>query len=72
MPKAAGGSQLAISYKVLGRVSDNVVIESTTDLTSGSWSNELQANVSNVGAYTNVVPAAPGSAVKFFRIRFLP
>ena len=72
MPKAAGGSHLAISYKVLGGVPDSVVIESTTDLTSGSWSNEAQANISSAGAYTNVVPAAPGSAVKFFRIRFLP
>jgi hypothetical protein len=52
--------------------STNVMIESTTDLTTGSWSNELQTNLSLAGAYTNVVPAEPGSRVKFYRIRFNP
>ncbi len=66
------GVDYSLEYQMAGGPSTNVVIESTTDLTSGSWSNELQTNLSLAGAYTNVVPAEPGSRVKFYRIRFNP
>ena len=70
-PKESPGS-LALAYKVVEGVPNDVVIESTADLASGVWSNELQTNISIIGEYTNVIPAAPGSSVKFFRIRFAP
>ena len=65
-------SSLSLAYRMAGGASSNVMIESTLDLTTGSWSNELNTNLSLAGAYTNLVPAAPGSRVKFFRIRFAP
>ena len=64
--------QVALVYEMANGASTNVVIESSTNLASGSWSNELQTNISQMGSYTNLVPAAPGSPVKFFRIRFNP
>ena len=69
---AMTSTELSLAYQMAGGSSTNVVIESSTDLTSGSWSNELETNLSLAGCYTNVVPAAPGSPVKFFRIRFSP
>lgn len=66
------GVDYSLAYQMAGGASTNVMIESTTDLTTGSWSNELQTNLSLAGAYTNVVPAEPGSRVKFYRIRFNP
>jgi hypothetical protein len=70
-PKPAG-ADLALAYEMSGGVSTNVVIESSTNLESSSWSNELQTNIALVGFYTNTVPAVPGSRVKFYRIRFSP
>ena len=64
--------QVELVYEMANGASTNVVIESSTNLASGSWSNELQTNISQMGSYTNLVPAAPGSPVKFFRIRFNP
>lgn len=70
-PKKAGAN-LALAYKMEGGGSPAVKIESSTNLIDGSWSNEVQTNVSQIGFYTNVVPAAPGSKVKYYRIRFAP
>ena len=66
------GVDYSLAYQMAGGASTNVMIESTTDLTTGSWSNELKTNLSLAGAYTNVVPAEPGTRVKFYRIRFNP
>jgi hypothetical protein len=65
-------TEAKLVYRVLAGTPTNVVIQSSSDLTSGSWSNELQTNISQVGFYTNTVPAAPGSTVKFFRIISAP
>jgi hypothetical protein len=63
---------VSLAYKVPAGVPHDVIIESSTNLTAGSWSNELQTNIALVGFYTNTVPAVPGSRVKFFRIRYAP
>ncbi len=71
-PEESGGTDLRLIYEVLGTMPKDVVVESTADLESGTWSNEFQANITKSGGYTNVVPSNSGSDVKFYRIRFLP
>jgi len=69
----SAGTEMSLSYKVVSGVPGQVVIESKSSLISGAWDKEeLRTNVTNVGGYTNVIPAEPGSNVKFFRIRFEP
>ena len=67
------GSDFSIAYRVASGVPNDVVIESAPELLSGTWPTvEILTNISTAGTYTNIIPAAPGSDVKFFRIRFAP
>jgi Concanavalin A-like lectin/glucanases superfamily/Bacterial TSP3 repeat len=69
----SAGTEVELTYEVRGGVPHEILIESSTDLLAGAWDKEeIRTNITNIGGYTNVVPAEPGSNVKFFRIRFAP
>ena len=65
-----GGLQIALSYDVAGPTPKVVVVQSTTNLPSGGWKEEFRATINTPGVYSQLVPAASGSGVKFFRIRY--
>ena len=71
-PLQVSATDVRLAFQVTEGESANVVIESTTNLKSGAWNLEMQTNISKAGSFTNLVPASPGSPVKFFRIRFAP
>lgn len=65
--------EVSLAYKITGGGSSALTIQSSTNLLDGDlWADEAVTSIPVQGTYTNVVPAAPGSRVKYFRIKYLP
>lgn len=65
-----GGTHMALSYDVFGRVPVTVIVESADKLGASTWNVESRTTIYKAGAYTNTVPAGSGLHRKFFRVRF--
>ncbi|MDR0994504.1 MAG: hypothetical protein LBN38_08095, partial [Verrucomicrobiota bacterium] len=58
-----------VVYDVRKDVPMQARLQSTTNLASPVvWVDEAGEYIDSTGAFTNVIPAAPGTSVKFFRV----
>ena len=70
-PSISDGSQITVSFDVVGLMPKVVQVESATNLSSGQWEDEYRTTITMPGVYTHSVPAISGTAHKFFRIRYV-
>jgi hypothetical protein len=70
-PFVSGGTKILLSYDVSGLLPKVVEVQSTTNLSGGTWRQEFTATVSSPGVYVREVPIGSGMGSKFFRIRYM-